>query len=309
MPEPKPATEPKSISESESSTALADELFRPYPQEDEYVQFTLDEGVEVLVFKDGSTDLNNGYSDKRVVLTLQKYIHGKITLDEATRTMLDFVPKGNGSGSFGGCMMQVAGQIPYTHRLGHARLVQLLRNVYYFLGSASLNQFGIEIYENFEPDLETEYNDRPTPADPYCQTLNLGCFFAQLSQNGLFNMATEGIRTMRRLEQTEFDDGAYRYTDCYVSLAALWIIFAGQSLYTAVVEAYDPRLSPGGQKQNALHDPGPLYKGPISGKERWAFWRDALKAAAERENGSDESRRLAKNAAEVMDVIERSFQF
>ncbi|KAM7199163.1 hypothetical protein V8F33_004638 [Rhypophila sp. PSN 637] len=311
MPEPKPATEPKSLSVSESSTtAPADELFRPYPHHDEFDQFTLDEGVEVLVQNDGSVKLDEGYSDRRVVFILREYIHGKIMLEDAKRTFLECLPDGNGSGSFGSCMLHTASQIPYAHPTGQARLVQLLRTVYNSLGPGSLSQFGIEVYENFGPDLDYEdENERPVPGDSFRISLNMGAFYARLSQNGIFNMDTYGIRTMRRLEETEFDDGAYRYTDCNVSLAALWVILAGQRMYTEVVEAYVPQLKPGGEKRNALHDTGPLYKGPISGKERWAFWRDALKAAAERENGSDESRRLAKNAAEVMDVIERSFQF
>lgn len=40
----------------------------------------------------------------------------------------------------------------------------------------------------------------------------------------------------------------------------------------------------------------------------WTFWRDALKSAADREAASAESRKLAKNAVELMDAIDRSVQ-
>ncbi|KAM7215638.1 hypothetical protein V8F06_008929 [Rhypophila decipiens] len=310
MPESQPAAESKSLAESDfSSTAEQEKLFKPYAPDDEFVQFSLDDGVEVLVFSEGSPKLDEGYSDRRVVLTLRDYIRGNTTLDEAKGRMLEFVTAhGSGSfgtcSSFGSCMMHTAEQIPYnTHSLGQARLVQLLREVYHFLSPASLSEFRISTYEYFDPGTDPSYDGRPYPDDPFRLTLNLGAFFARLSQSGLINMFSYGIRTIRQLEHEHTD---LRFADTVASLAALWIIFAGQSLYTWVVEA---PLVPEPGKENALHSTGPLYNGPVYGRERWAFWRDALKAAAERENASDESKKLARNAAEVMDVIERSVQF
>lgn len=117
-------------------------------------------------------------------------------------------------------------------------------------------------------------------------------------------MASKGIRTMLRLEEQRKDP---QYADCNVSLAALWIIFSGQSLYTKVVEA--PPVIKEGAKKNALHEPGNLYTGPTYGRERWIFWRDMLKAAADKESFSTESRKLASAASELMDSIDTSMQF
>ena len=98
-----------------------------------------------------------------------------------------------------------------------------------------------------------------------------------------------------------------KYADCYISLAALWIIFAGQSLYTAVVEAPVTEQADG----TAVFNPGPLYegRGPVFGRERWGFWKDMLKGAADGDVASTQSRKLAEGAAMLMDAIERSVEF
>ncbi|KAM7210642.1 hypothetical protein V8F06_013981 [Rhypophila decipiens] len=87
---------PKPLSESSSMTRQdeteAEKLFRPYASNKKFVEFTLDEGLDVLVLNEGSFKLNQGYSDKRVVLTLSDHIHDKITLQDASRTIRDFVP-------------------------------------------------------------------------------------------------------------------------------------------------------------------------------------------------------------------------
>lgn len=154
-------SEVKSLSES-SSKAEQDMngMFKPYPANDEFVQFTHDEGLEVLVLNEGSFNLSEGYSDKRVVLVLREYIHGKVTLDDARRTILGFLPPDDGgSGAFGSCMLHTAEQIPYNHPGGQAKVVQLLRSVYNSLGPGARNELGIEIYEKFE-------RKSPSPLQP-----------------------------------------------------------------------------------------------------------------------------------------------
>lgn len=342
-PKPKPASDdkPKSLSES-SSTAQQDEvdkLFRPYPPNDEYVQFTLDEGLEVLVFNEPSFRLDEGYSDKRVVLILRDYIHGRITLRDASRTIRDFIPEKNGGGSFGSCMLHTAYQIPYDHPTGQARVVQLLRDVHWYYSPAALDRFGIAIYENssrtffflrpaikiirYSPLLTSfstaffpsspvaedvhrnAASDRPIPGDPIRQALNLVAFLARLSQDGVLKMVSQDLKYVRSIEHESNLDS--QLADLYISQAALWIILAGQDLYTQVVTA--PPVIKEGEKPKAVHRTGGSCEGPVYGRKLWWFWRDRFRALADREGVGAEARKLAKNAAELMDVIDRSVQF
>ncbi|KAM7202683.1 hypothetical protein V8F33_002609 [Rhypophila sp. PSN 637] len=264
----------------------------------------LDEGLDVLVLNEGLFKLNQGYSDKRVVLTLRDYIHNKITLQDASRTIREFV-SGNEAG-FGSCMLHTASQIPYYHPTGQPRLVQLLRDVYYDFSWGWRNQFRQTIYENsgLVIDIESDETDRVTPGDPIRQSINLVAFFARLSQDGTFDMTSHGLTTMGFLEENR-DVQSADWADCSVRMAALWIILAGQRLYTQIVEA-PPITKEGEEEKTVSGGTSRLYTGPVYGRARWNFWRDKLSAATDREDLSAESRDLAKNAAELMGVIDRS---
>lgn len=124
-------------------TSTENELFKPYPPNSKFGQFALDEGLEVLVEVEK-------YCDKRVAIMLRDYIRGNITLDDARRTILGFLPDGNQSISFGRGMMRTAMQIPDSHPGGQAKLIQLFGDVYRFLGPAARNQFGCYLHEYLE---------------------------------------------------------------------------------------------------------------------------------------------------------------
>lgn len=90
--------------------------------------------------------------------------------------------------------------------------------------------------------------------------------------------------------------------DGTLSIAALWVIFAGQAMYSHIVEAPEPKDRPS-------HEQGALYQGPTVGLTRWMFWRDAFTITAEKKAPSDSARRLAHSAAELMDTIANSMKF
>jgi hypothetical protein len=51
---------------------------------------------------------------------------------------------------------------------------------------------------------------------------------------------------------------------------------------------------------------GKLYSGPVLGTERWKFWKQALSIAVGKTDISEDSRRLASKAADLMDVMEKT---
>lgn len=76
---------------------------------------------------------------------------------------------------------------------------------------------------------------------------------------------------LRSLEEPIHDHEVF---DAYTTSAALWIAFAGQDLYTQVVEAPP-------HEDKGICRPGELYHGPEVGLERWKFWRQGLATAGE----------------------------
>ncbi|KAJ5155263.1 hypothetical protein N7492_008066 [Penicillium capsulatum] len=86
--------------------------------------------------------------------------------------------------------------------------------------------------------------------------------------------------------------------------AAVWILYAGQWLFTEVVET--PRSLTASDERR--WGPGELYKGPVLGLPRWKFWKQALHAASGNKNARDEAQRFAHKAVDFMDDLEKVYQ-
>ena len=72
-----------------------------------------------------------------------------------------------------------------------------------------------------------------------------------------------------------------------LSIAALWVIFAGQAMYPQIVEAPEPK-----ERQSYMQ--GELYQGPTLGLTQRMFWKDAFMIAAQKKASSDGARRLTR---------------
>lgn len=140
------------------------------------------------------------------------------------------------------------------------------------------------------------------PDDPeeYAQGLNSSAFLARLTQSGFLHSPFP-IWVMRWSLEDTVDD--HKVRDCLVTSAALWIAFAGQAIYTQVVEAPLP------EKTEGIYKNGNLYHGPEMGLERWVFWKKVLTATSNDKEASEECQRLAGNAADLMDAIEQNVAF
>lgn len=95
--------------------------------------------------------------------------------------------------------------------------------------------------------------------------------------------------------------------DCYsgrVMTAAVWIVYAGQWLFTQMVQC--PRAMDSWDERAC--SAGSLYTGSVLGLTRWTYWKEALKTASESEKAHEEARRLTRKAVAFMDAIEELYQ-
>lgn len=161
-------------------------------------------------------------------------------------------------------------------------------------------------YNDFKKEMLTSLatfdDDNPEFPDSYNNALNFSAFCARLTQCGFLDHSSFPIWEMRTHLETKMTD--HRAFQFAISSAALWFIFAGQAIYTQVIEAPNyPRASP------EAHKTGELYNGPEMGLERWKFWKDALLAAAGDKEVDEEHCILARRGSAVMDAIEQSMMF
>ncbi|KAK3328764.1 hypothetical protein B0H66DRAFT_539305 [Apodospora peruviana] len=295
----------------------------------EWQKFHFVDGIDVFLFDGYKFSSHPGLSArypftyKRAVDILRDLVESKISVSAAARACIDMFPteedgKEDGRGLFGHFLLTMAGQIPYHHH-GQAKLVRLIMCLYSSakfgkiseatLGKGyptfySMDQFQISIYENYVPDLD-ESEDR-TPGDPLAYNLNTAAFYARLAQAGFPHMSCYAVAALSDgLEETHDEPQYPQYADdLYVSLASLWISYAGQALYTQLVET-----RPEDDKAKKHHYKlGKLYKGPQFGLERWTFWKNALQRAGENGKAREQARKLAKRAGDLMEAIERCTQ-
>jgi hypothetical protein len=115
---------------------------------------------------------------------------------------------------------------------------------------------------------------------------------------------TYAISAMRRALEGD-DSGREADTRDYMILcAAQWIIWYGQSLFKQILYPGDIRddLRP--------WSAGPLYDGkPLLTLHRWHFWKDGFKAIEGEDERSDECKRVAAKAADLMACIEKNLTF
>lgn len=112
----------------------------------------------------------------------------------------------------------------------------------------------------------------------------------------MFQSPSYAIWTLRANLEESHSENAYSGR---ISGAAVWILYAGQWLFTEIVEC--PRLLTPENKR--FWGVGSLYTGPILGLVRWKFWHKGFAAATENRRASDESRQIAQKAVDLMDAI------
>lgn len=278
-----------------------------------------------FIYDDGLADEGPAlFSSKRSFVIVQRYFKNDISVQQAAKVMTDMLPDDEQRasrkadvGHFGAFLCLTAEQIPFRHP-AQTRLVQLIQHLALspklsgqtevdgYLLNYTMADFQQQLREALHPYFEDDAKDI---AAEYRRALNISAFLARLTQCGFLSYSPFSIWTMRAcLEEPVPHPETLDYS---VSSAALWIILAGQTLYTQVVEA-PPHSPPPPPSNNtgSMYAPGKLYHGPEFGAARWRFWNRAFESAAvDRKDSSDECRRLARTAAGLMRLIEQGMSF
>ncbi|KAK3936429.1 hypothetical protein QBC46DRAFT_412121 [Diplogelasinospora grovesii] len=123
----------------------------------------------------------------------------------------------------------------------------------------------------------------PENPNAYSHGLNLVAFMARLSHS-VPTLVTFCIWMMRHVFEAKYvvheekglgDD--WEGFNFHVSMAVLWVLFAGLTLCSHLVKA--PLIF---ERKYGRFVTASRYHGPESGLERWRFWEDEMRAAAKR---------------------------
>lgn len=148
--------------------------------------------------------------------------------------------------------------------------------------------------------------------DPDCLShyVNFQAFAANLYEYRIFYDGCTWALWAQRDAHEECRDEPASVRDAWISGAAQWIFWYGQSFFKHVLFPGEISIDDLGAWR-----PGPLYTGKgLLSLERWHFWRDGFQAAAseEKEEGKGYTREcklVAAKAADMMDSVERNMTF
>ena len=160
----------------------------------------------------------------------------------------------------------------------------------------------------------------PEPENPIAY-VNFHAFAANVFEHRLFRITDPdwAIWALRDgLEETHDKENEKGVRDAYILAAAQWILWFGQTLYKSLLLASSSSKNSGLKEERAWR-PGPMYSGKaVLSIDRWHFWIDRFivyGSSSEKPDRSvlgpcsEECQRLARKAAEMMDVLERSLSF
>jgi hypothetical protein len=189
--------------------------------------------------------------------------------------------------------------------------------------AALSKESGFEDFPNLGMYSREAWNDAPGAgagwtAPEISAWTSYNYLLARLDVDGLFNsLSSYGLWALRgALEQNfvEDDDGeasnpATRVVklNANVPTAVVWVLVAGKKMYAQEEDA-DPKSKKKGVRLEELGQG--QYMWPYSAKfskERWTFWRARFDDIVNVEKIADETRRVAKEAIDAMDKIEKNW--
>lgn len=151
------------------------------------------------------------------------------------------------------------------------------------------------------------FNDAP---EPYATEIeidawaNVNYFFARITAGGFQDLSLYAIWVMRdALENEQQDDmegtAAQKY-NVYVPAAAAWIFGLGRTLFRK-----EEDLTPKDRKHGNPAKGGELWKGKAEfSKERWSFWKERLVVISKKDEVSEKTRAISKDALQAMERAE-----
>jgi hypothetical protein len=209
-------------------------------------------------------------------------------------------------------ILHSAKRIPWRNTSDHAKLVDLVKrlkdDVDNFQG---LPQWGMAFRE--------VWNDCPGVGAGYSEPeahawANINYFCARMEQEKMWGNFEPlyGLWAMRdALEEEVKDDGpndahipgttAEKY-NAKIPAAAVWAIALGKSLYD-----FEKDMTPKEANYGNPARGGKLWKGKAEfSKERWAFWKKRFGEISQKEEPSEDTRKIANEAYEAMEQAEES---
>ncbi|ETN41079.1 uncharacterized protein HMPREF1541_03014 [Cyphellophora europaea CBS 101466] len=112
------------------------------------------------------------------------------------------------------------------------------------------------------------------------------------------------LEALQKMVGTSFDQACFKLRSGLVGAASRWILINGSNLFTEMVQT--PKQIKTDTLEASLLRVGPLFDGPIYGKQRWSFWREGFEKAAGGAGVGEECATLAKKAVDMMLAFERN---
>jgi hypothetical protein len=261
---------------------------------------------------------------------IQAYLGGKADLDETLHKITTPIDEAIATNKLNKdidwsdlwySVIHSAKRLSFRDEDSFEKLVSLMKS--FKERNVPAQQSGEPAYQGF-PDLSMfsreAFNDSPGAGAGYTAPersawTSYNYFLARLTQEMLFDSSLFAIWTLNEaLERNYSDNDENRHKpatrvekfDAFVPAAAAWILGAGKALYEKD-EDVDPKHA---RKETKLED---LKEGerlwPASArfsKERWAFWKSRFDQFSGMEEVEEETRKVASEAVETMETIERS---
>ncbi|KAL4806920.1 hypothetical protein BDV18DRAFT_138503 [Aspergillus unguis] len=250
------------------------------------------------------------YSREGVFAILNDFLQPESTmsLDKTVQSILALLPeKAPGSTeiwSAGTVIVEVAGQIPYSHesQLKLASLVEKLSWADKFLQtrpSADGMRYKCVALAMEMRDCHNGPNDEDVNEWP-----NLSAFYAHVDARGVLSAhPTFAIWAMR--DAFENTDGVPELKYQEIIAAAQYILWNGQGLFNQI--RYFGDVDEGDLRS---WRPGPLYDGESGlSLHRWRFWKAGFVAARENGGLKEEARDISRRAVVLMEAFESTLLF
>jgi hypothetical protein len=262
----------------------------------------------------------------RYYALLQEYLSGRMDLPEAIERL--FGPIYEGIHQFNQderqffdlwhSILHSAKRIPFQDINSHKRLVSFIGlyrkqphppNIHDYYGTFGAGIFGS--LNGFSYTIERYWNDNPGHGSGCTEPeihawANLNYFLACITKENIYCSWRECQMAMRGaleydMEKRDFFQKltSIQLYEALVPAAAVWVFALRGTLYEK-----EMRPHKGGKNPHYGYG-GPLYKGESGfNKERWRFWLERFVVISQMENLSEEVRKIAKEASDVMNQSE-----
>jgi hypothetical protein len=258
-------------------------------------------------------------------LVVVSYLNSELSLQLATPALLDEVLKNKQL--FIGCcdlfrsVFRIAAQVPVKHSY-HVKLAVLVNTIpkegqtktgsvevdLELWGRSTWADFPMlwfavwEIWDHSPWKQGDGFNEEIL--SKMHEWVNMSAYMATLTVMEIKNYEDDGIAALIDALEGSFGktpsyaSSAY-YLDCYLPIAAAWVIVAGR-----YVLGCTQRKKHNTDETKPIKS-GPLWTGPAKlNADRWEFWKSRFQAATENERCKEATRTIAQEAVEAMDEAE-----